>query len=196
MYLVKDIYGIVEKWNFANIYELGNNNKVYTKDTITIKKIEDILKSERIEEAGNLIRQKFEVLLYELSKILAIGAVEDSKQILHRIENSKNLYFRSGKTTPDLVDELIGILKNEDSETITLKRIDLKIKDYQKNSFDILMQILKRLKLYRKVTMHPMSHGVTGQHSFTRKEIEESLAPLKKLEKSLKNLIDTDVAGI
>ena len=66
----------------------------------------------------------------------------------------------------------------------------------KQNDFPNLQQILKQLKLYRKVTMHPMSHGTVGQTAFTTKEIEQSLDLLERFEARLKAFVDQNVSGI
>lgn len=196
LYLINEIYNASNNWIFANAYEFHNENKIYTKNIIT--SVADIKASyiegaANVEDVGNKIRQKFEVLLYEYSKLLMIGAVEESNKILSRIELSKNLYYKNGKTASDLVDELERTINN--NITYNLKRrLNTKIAEYKQEDFNNIKQILSGLKLYRKITMHPMSHGILGQTPFTVKEIEKSLELLQKFEKHLKNLVDKKIS--
>jgi len=90
IYLVNDIYKIKDKWQFANLYEIGNEHKIYMNpskkkglklDTLAIK-LESLTEA-TIATSGNEFRQKFEILLYEFSKILMVGGVEDTKNILN-----------------------------------------------------------------------------------------------------------------
>ena len=199
-YLINDIYKTNPKWLFANIYEFNNDNKLFLKNSI--KKVSDIKQlyetdRRQVEQVGNEIWQKFEVLLYEFSKILMIGAVEDSTKILEYLENSKNIYYNNGKTASELIEDLISIIDRTYPAHVDIKPIlKLKIHEYKQNDFPNLQQILKQLKLYRKVTMHPMSHGTVGQTAFTTKEIEQSLDLLERFEARLKAFVDQNVSGI
>lgn len=208
MYLIEDIYKINDNWNFGNIYELNNNNKLYLRKNVeNVSKIKTAFKTinsddidvpEQYERIGNRIRKKFEVLLYEYSKLLMIGAVEDSKSILNRLENSKNLYFHNNdnkKTASDLVDEIDTILNLPNPQNLQNSLLG-KINSYKQNDFDHIKKILKGLKLYRKITMNPMSHGHIGQPAFTHTEIKQTLKLLEILERKLKHLINSDASGM
>jgi len=217
MYLVNDIYKTSNQWKLANLYEINGEHKLSIKKSLgkvskiterykngikvnTINcsecnnKIEDIYQNVDINEIGNQIRQKFEVLLYEFSKLLMIGGVEDSKKIIERIENSKNIYFYNKKTASDLLDELYEVLSLENPQNLQ-NSLKTKIERYRQNGFSDIQDVVRNLKLYQKVTLHPMSHGTIGQSSFTTNEIEESLDLLEKFENYIKDLIDSDVDG-
>jgi len=195
MYLVNDIYKVPTKWKFANVYEIDNKHKLYIKGGIdTVGKIRDFYGQNNgdIEGVGNKIRQRFEVLLYEFSKLLMVGAVEDSKKIIERIENTNNVYFNNKKTASDLVDELDEIVNLTNLQNLQ-NRLKSKINSYKKDRFQNFKEIIRDLKLYQKVTLHPMSHGTIGQSSFTQTDIAQSLDLLEKFENYLKDLIDSDV---
>lgn len=185
-------------WEFANLYEIAGKNKLYLKSTTeTIEIIKsDYEKGVAPEKIGNRIRQKFEVLLYEYSKLLMIGAVEDSKKVLARIENNKSLYLKEKLTASNLVDELVSLLKRNPYPPGLKGILENRINSYSYNEFPNLKKILQDLKIYKKVTMHPMSHGTIGGSTFSTKEIENSLMLLEKLEKHFEKLIGSDVSGI
>ncbi len=111
MYIIYDIYNSnnklkKEKWKFANLYEINNKHKIYTKDDIEkICDIEvDYNKADKdISLIGNRLRQKFEILLYEFSKLITIGAVEESRKIIEHIGNGKALYQKGTKSSIDLI---------------------------------------------------------------------------------------------
>jgi energy-coupling factor transporter ATP-binding protein EcfA2 len=206
MYLIKDIYSTDNKlkqdrWVFSNLYEINGVHKLYIKNPDNrVSQIRDALNAGVTppDEIGNKIRQRFEVLLYEFSKLFMVGAVEDSKKILERIENSKSVFFKKkitrkgkNKTASDLVDELGTLISNGSSQN----DLNSKISEYKKDGFRDIQDTIRKLKLYQKVTLHPMSHGAIGQSSFTINEIDESLDLLEKFETYLKNLIDNDVDG-
>ena len=204
MYLINDkICETSKEWQFANLYEIGKEHKIYINDDfIAIDNIEKEYSQEKnkpnpiFTEIGNKLRQKFERLLYELSKIMMIGGVEESNKILESILENQNIYIlkyedRTGnkkkikfKNANDLSIEIKAISTN-------LSDIQTKISEYELNDFDEIKVILKTLKLYRKVTMHSLSHGQTGQHNWSDKEIKQTLILLKKLETNIKDLTNS-----
>ncbi|WP_420572479.1 AAA family ATPase [Kordia sp.] len=194
-HIVSDIHKESARWNYGNMYEFDGDNKFYIKKfKEPVKEIHNFYKKnpDKIEEVGNKIRKRFEILLYEFSKLLMIGAVEDNKKILERILFQKNRYHKQSKNTSDLVDELHTILYSDNKYNLE-DRLKKKILEYQKDDFKNIRYTLTKLKLYQKTTMHPMSHGTLGQTTFSVKEIENSLTLLEKLEKQLKDLVDKDV---
>lgn len=197
MYLINDTFRTRDNWIFGNMYEYEKRSRFFIKDQIQkVEQIQKIFKDtpEEIDRIGNIIRQKFEVLLYEYSKLFMIGAVEDSNKILDRIIQSKCLYYNNKKTAIELVDELHQILNNG-VYTKLRERLNSKISSFSKNNFSNLQQILIDIKLYRKLTLHPLSHGRRGLTTFTAKEIEKSIDVLKKLEDNLKAITDKDISG-
>lgn len=197
MYLVNDIYKSQNRWQFANVYETEGKHKLYIKGNIdTVSKIRTFYQQNHveIESVGNKIRQRFEVLLYEFSKLLMVGAVEDSKKIMERIENSNNIYFNNKKTASDLLDE-IGNILNEQAPQNLQSRLNSQIQSYKKDGYQELQNVIRSLKLYQKVALHPMSHGTSGQSSFSTTDIGQSLDLLEKFETYIKDLIGSDVDG-
>jgi energy-coupling factor transporter ATP-binding protein EcfA2 len=198
MYMVNDIEKNSNRWKYVNLYEINGEHRIYIKDGI--ERVADIKNyfnqsGSDISIVGNKIRQKFEILLYEFSKLLMVGAVEDSKKILERIENGKNIYFKNklikkdkNKTASHLIDEILEMDSLEDN-------IKDKILEYKKDGFKDIQKVVRELKLYQKVTLHPMSHGTIGESSFTINEIGQSLDLLEKFEGYLKGLSDSDVDG-
>ncbi len=194
IYLIKH-YKIDNNWKFANLYEINGEHKIYIKNTIEkVKDIrEDYKTNSDIDVIGNKIRQKFEILLYEFSKLIMINSIEDSKEIIKRIENSKNIYFYNKKTASDLVDELEEIISSDNHHNLQ-NRLKQKINLYKKD-FQKIKDIVNTLKIYQKVTLHTMSHGTIGQNSFTTKEIRETFNLLEKFEKSIITLINDNIDG-
>lgn len=200
MYLVNDIYYNTNQWLFANLYEINNEHKLYIKAELTVDKIKTEYRDspENIESIGNDIRKRFEQLLHELSKLFMIGAVEDSKKIIEHIENDKAIYWKKkvskkdkDKTATNLLNDIENILNSEQLK----EEIESKISEYKLEDLKNFKTIIKELKLYQKVTMHPMSHSSDGLSSFTQREIEVSLILLEKFEKSIKDLVGSDVDG-
>lgn len=203
MYVIGSIDSTMDKWTFSNLYEINNTHKVYIKSEIervqTIKHDFVALPANPlaadIDSIGNRIRKKFEVLLYEYSKLLMIGSVEDSSKILDRITQGKPAYYKEKNTASDLIDEIEVVLNENNSNNLT-QRLQTKINNYKNPQFANFQKILKELKLYQKVTMHPMSHGVAGMPTFTIKEIEKSIELLKKMEDYLKEMVNSNVAVV
>lgn len=197
-YMINDIkYNNTQKWSIYNLYETTDNIKIYeSKDRLKIGK-EDEEKTikyrfknlkdngetaeDNFEKLGNDLRKKFERLLYEFSKLLLIGGVEESNKILENIE--KNDF---------MVLDYYKILNLLDSG----KMDKIKLINHKIEKFDLIKDILKDLKLYRKVMMHPLSHSTDyGEPNYDRKEIEKTIKLLEVLEKNIKDLIDKKVDG-
>lgn len=202
-YIINEIDNSSHKWAYANVFEINNVHKIYMKSEIErVKSIKDDFialtlpaTAENIEGIGNRVRKKFEILLYEYSKLMMIGAVEDSNKILVRIMNSEAAYYKEGNTASDLVDEIELILRENNNNNL-ISRLQTKIDAYKSVDFENFKKILKELKLYQKVTMHPMSHGVNGMPNFTIKEIDKSITLLEKMEGYLKELVDGNVVSV
>ena len=206
MYLVNDIYTQDiklnrSKWKFANLYEIENKHKIYinpsNKKRLELSVLENKLNSltnENSESIGNEFRQKFEILLYEFSKILMIGGVEETKNILEILIKQKKLYFyKDGNELKGSLELLQEIEKVIDSGTTNIDDIKSVFEKYTITDFNIIHQTLRDLKLFQKVQLHPLSHGQIAQSNFTIKEAKESLFLLKKLEKSIFDLINKQV---
>ncbi|OJW34084.1 MAG: hypothetical protein BGO54_05285 [Sphingobacteriales bacterium 46-32] len=203
MFMVRTSVTNHEHWAFANLYEINNAHKLYIKSEIErskkIKADYEALPLPQatfdIENIGNRIRKKFETLLYEYSKLLMIGAVEESKKILERLSQGKPVYFKYEKNASDLVDTIEAALADPNDFNIKA-RLQAMIDEYKLAEFANFRTILKELKLYQKVTMHPMSHGVDGINTFTTKEIANSITILEKMEGYLKDIVDSDVSVV
>jgi len=203
MYIINDIYVTRDKWTFSNLYEINNSHKLYIKSEIErVRAIKDDFNNlsqtpavAEIENIGNRIRKKFEILLYEYSKLLMIGTVEDSKKILERITQGKPAYYNNAKTASDLIDNIEQILAENNQFNLNT-RLQNEINSYKNTEFGNFRKTLTELKLYQKVTMHPMSHGVGGMATFTIKEIKESIDLLQKMEDYLKDMVGQNVVAI
>lgn len=204
-FLIHDYHKNESKWAFANLYEINTKNKLYQKEArITAKKLieefEDIVDNDpaKIELLGNRIRQKFETMLYELSKLLLLGTLDESNAIIERIGNSQALYYKKDKSIYDLIDEINGLLTpTSTNKSAKIKsKISAKIQEYKVAEFDNIKYIVKELTLYRKITLHPMSHAAMGLTTFTVKELEHSLFLIQKLETALKAVVNKNVSTI
>ena len=82
-------------------------------------------------------------------------------------------------------------ITEDDGKGYLASKIRSKISSFESSLFDELKESIKNLKLYRKVTMHSLSHGQTGQHNWSDKEIKQTLILLKKLETNIKDLTNS-----
>lgn len=203
MFMIWEIYRTAQRWVFANLYEIGNSHKLYIKSEIervanlktAFLALSDASSAEEIEALGNRLRKKFETLLYEYSKLLMIGAVEDSKKILQRILSSKSAFYKSKDTASDLIDSIVSILDENNPNNLN-GRIRSKINEFTNDGLANFKKTIADLKLYQKVTMHPMSHGQFGATSFTMRELEKSVDLLEKMETYLKDMVDDNVVAV
>lgn len=174
-----------EKWKFATLYEIGDEHKVYIKDSIVTSASirQEYENTNNIEEIGNKVRQKFEVLLYEVAKLIGTGAVESSKSIVDKISSSNEMFIKCDA----LIKDIENLLCQEDTTNLKTD-IETKIEEYKYSDFKNLKNIVASMKLYQKVTLHPMSHGQIGAVDFTQKELEASMDIIEELEKTLGRL--------
>lgn len=119
---------------------------------------------------------------------MIVGGVEDSNKILNSIINKNRFYKNGKKDSNNLIEEIEEILNDNNALTHMKTRINKKISQYKIEKLDNINYILKTLKLYRKVSLHQLSHGQLGETNFTKKEIEESLKLLFQLEENLKDI--------
>ena len=81
-------------------------------------KIEKNKLSPSFESIGNRLRQRFEVLLYELARLLQIGHFEESKSIISSLvdDNNRSVFLRMEGdrhlNTYTLLEDLVGIFEN------------------------------------------------------------------------------------
>lgn len=190
-YLVNESSTAKGKWNFFNLYESSQSSVLYEqKERVCINDISkrfNLLREvgeaqyESYQMLGNDIRKKFERLLFEFSKLLSIGAVEESKNILAGL-------IKYNKPVLDVGKLLAAI----DADDIDVSKIQaLKVDD-----FKLVKDIIIELKAYQKVMMHPLSHSTDyGEPSYTVKEIESGIKLVKLLESNLKHLLNKKVDG-
>ena len=190
-------------WINMNLYEIYSKHKIYSKTDIEkVKDIIDIYSNINsnttydIEDIGNKVRKRFEIILNELSKILMLNGLEDYGKILDRICNSRSIFLQpDGRNVYDLIDEVDSLLTKNIPDHKIKKLLRDKINSY-KLDLDNVKDILKNLKIYQKVTLHPLSHGSNGMPTFTLKEIGVSLSLLAKLEKCVEDLMETNVTSV
>ena len=176
--------------------------RIFTKhfqEDDSIEKIEEDLKNgATLENAGNRIRQIFEIQVHTLAKIIISGGIEDSKNILARLKNGEPIYYNNGKDVFDLVNriESYANVLSFDKNTLSNK-ILTEINSYKNDaSLTSLRVILKEMTLFQKVSLHPTSHGTEGLTPVSQKELKESLALVKKIAGHLKSIDRPDIVNM
>jgi len=209
MYLVNDVYKIKSVWQYANLYEIGSEHKLYMNDNlIELPKLRKKIYGQNPDYTvlGNQLRQKFERLLYEFSKVIMIGGVEESNKILELLDKEENVYLLRDeyrdtqnkkrvkyKNSNDLVLEIEELIDNNKA----IGDIKSKILEY-KEVDDLLpdmIYIVRELKLYQKVSLHSLSHGQMGQNPVSQKEIKKSLELLEYFQNKIQFLTNKKVDG-
>ncbi|MFZ3054303.1 MAG: ATP-binding protein [Sulfuricurvum sp.] len=188
-------------WQYVNIYEINDKHSLFSSGNDKV--LEDIeaeinsgsLSETKITCIGNQLRQKFEQILYEFSKIIMIGGVEESNKILNAILNDKMYINFQGGDCCDLIREIESLISIDTNDGYLKTKVNSQINKYKVIGMDQIKEVLVTLKLYRKVSMHSLSHGGTGQHGIQPKEIKQTLALLKNLETNIKGLINANTDG-
>lgn len=187
-------------WIFYNLYNFGEQHKIYSQDVDTSEKIKtDFNKSnESIDIIGNRIRRLFEIRVHELAKIIISGGLEECKYILDRIVRGDPVYYKDEKDVYDLVKVI------EDKAKVTVftreklsKEILTTIEEYKSDqTLTNIKEILKHMTLFQKISLHPTSHGTLDLTPVSAKEIKESIQLLEKMEKCLNSLRDKNVVNV
>lgn len=201
-FLIFEHYKRNSKWEFANLYEINTRNNLFYKSSrITAQELIDQFNGianndpNQIDILGNRIRQKFEILLYEFSKLSLTGALDESSAIIDRIGKRQDIYCKDGKSIYNLIDEINDLILNNSNKKLK-EKIKQKIQEYRVANLANFKHITKELTLYRKITLHPMSHGTVGLTTFTTKEIYQSLLLIKELESILKDMVNKNTYTI
>ena len=138
---------------------------------------------------GNKVRKCFEERLHELSFMLSIGNLEETKGIIRRIADHKTVYWKNNSTLQDLLTEIEALIPTITDQNIR-NAINSKIGEYKLKNAQKLQNIVCNLRLYQKVAMHPLSHVALGVPHYSKKDIRQSIILLEKLDDCIKSIID------
>lgn len=186
-----------EKWIRYRLFKYDDKHFFLDGHEKTTKEIKDSLDNIPGNDIGNELRQRFEVLVYELSRLNNIGELQETRTLLDRLckkDVPAYLYVENGKckTVYDLVGEIYSNVTNGNSFQLA-KRLKDKIDSYRNNAF--LNQIqpwLVDLRLMQKVALHQASHGHEHINPSEPAEITYTLALLEKLERALNSVTYTE----
>lgn len=176
------IFNLYERNNRTVLYEKSDRMKMeYLKERFNELKASGENEIHSFQSFGNDIRKKFERLLFEFSKLLTIGGVEETKNILDSI-------YKRNFAVLD-IDKLLNVVGED--------RINQgNVNNLKFSEFALVRDIILELKTYQKVMMHPLSHSTDyGEPSYSIKEIEVAIKLLDKLEKNIKDFINQKVEG-
>ena len=176
-------------WNYYCIYSIGDNCNCYLEkknnrsDVQTIK--EGIKNSiPPYDEMGNKLRQVFEMFVHKLARRLQTGGIEESSTLLNRIQNKETIYLKESENADVLVDKISNLINEEPyKDTELSNRLSSLIDEYSLKDFNMIKEALLDLQLFQKVALHPSSHGKIGLSPVSRKELDESIVLIEKLEK-------------
>lgn len=190
-YIISEIEHKNHEWNFFKLYLFGDQHRLEKVARIKIKDLREELNNATysLDDLGNRVRKCFEEELHELSSQLTVGNLEETKDIIKRISESKEVYWKPKASLHDLISDIEKIIPSISDNCIKNKLRD-KIKSYKINNVSVLQDTINKLKLYQKVSMHPLSHGVLGIPHFQQKDVEQSLILLEQLDKCIHSIID------
>lgn len=190
-YIISEIEHRKREWNFFKLYIWGDQHRLEKVARIKIKDLREELNNATysLNDLGNRVRKCFEEELHELSSQLTVGNLEETKDIIKRISESKEVYWKPKASLHDLISDIEKIIPSISDNYIKNKLRD-KIKSYKITNVSVLQDTINKLKLYQKVSMHPLSHGVLGIPHFQQKDVEQSLILLEQLDKCIHSIID------
>ena len=186
-----------DKWIRYRLFKYDEKHFFLDGNEKTTKDIKDSINNIPDNEIGNELRKRFEVLVYELSRLNNIGELQETRTLLDRLcKKGTPAYFsvENGKckTVYDLLGEIYSNVTNGNSYQLA-KRLKDKIDSYRNNAFlDQIQPWLVDLRLMQKVALHQASHGHEHINPSEPAEITYTLALLEKLERALNSVTHTE----
>lgn len=190
-YIITHIERKDSNWTFKKLYLIGDEHRIEEIHKKNIKKLKNEFRKStcNLDDLGNKIRKCFEELLHELASKLTVGNLEETRDIINRIGQSKDIYWKPNESLHDLISQIETIIATT-SDTQVKTKLQQIIGEYKLTNATVLQDTIKKLKLYQKVSMHPLSHGVLGVPHFQQKDVEQSLILLEKLDTCVHSIID------
>lgn len=189
-------------WKCINLFVSEDKHKLLDYVPDNIGKIKSDYESNNGDPTiGNRLRQHFERLLYELSKILQVGPFYESADLISSIVNKRHIYLnvpRSGKAN-DGYRMLEDIRKTYKYWTPCDWKVNLekKLTEYNAtNDFNHLKSVIDDVVLYQKVALHQSSHGHAGINTISDKEIRSTIYLLEQMENAVRKNKDKNVYTI
>lgn len=185
-------------WIFQNIYLTNAGPHQYFYDEFgNAREILDQFNNGMISPGtvGNILRKRFEAVVYELAKAIQVGEVHQATNLVARmLDSTRPLYVRrnNGKYYggDDLVNEIKTIISSADSAKNKLLKISNEISKYATDAdMQKILPIIKEMHFFEKIMIHQLSHGATAMPNFNKKEVENALKMLVSLESLVKQYV-------
>ncbi len=195
-----DLYDNANNWEWKSLYESSQSVPLLINADLcgNDESIDDIVKdfknkSETLCEIGNRIRKKLESTLYECVRYMQFGNYHEVSKIFDSLvsEKPERVYLRRDgdkiKTVYDLIEELRNIVNDNNNRGHLRDTLMKRFKKYDvNNEMETILPMLKDMKLFQKLLLHPLSHATEATPTFSKKEIEVTLTLLIKIDKLLK----------
>lgn len=188
----------VDDWMFQNIYLTNAGPQQYYYDEFgNAQEILDQFYCGMLTPGtvGNVLRKRFEAIIYELAKAIQVGEIHQATSLVGRLLDTKRpLYVRRHKGCylggDDLVREIQSIIGSADSANDKLKKISFEIGKYATDAdLQKILPIIKEMHFFEKIMIHQLSHGATAMPNFNQKEVENALKMLVSLEALVKQYV-------
>jgi len=190
-----------DQWKGFHIVEqAGDASVVKTIHRNTTQINRDYTPGHNEVATGNALRQRFEYLVQEFSKLVCVGGMAETGLILNNINDGKDIYFqwdavnKKSLTVYDLIIEIANAVRADTSGSALSSQINVILSQYNAN-IDIiqLKNTLSELMIFQKVSMNPTSHSTGTATMTTQNEIQRSIALMFKLEECMNKLVGRDL---
>lgn len=193
-------WGEKDKWLTFKIVEKDGDAEVVKTESESARKINNRYHPGGNESViGNSIRQRFECLVQEFSKLICVGGIAETGQILNEINRNDTIYLKQDSTNKvltiyDMIKEISSVINKDTSGSAISVQLKGILNDYKANTDIIqLRNALSELMIYQKVSLNPLSHSTGYTPMTTTQEIKRSLALLFKMENLMNGLIHRDI---
>lgn len=193
-------WGEKDKWLTFKIVEKDGDAEVVKTEGESARKINNRYHPGGNESViGNSIRQRFECLVQEFSKLICVGGIAETGQILNEINRNDTIYLKQDSTNKvltiyDMIKEISSVINKDTSGSAISVQLKGILNDYKANTDIIqLRNALSELMIYQKVSLNPLSHSTGYTPMTTTQEIKRSLALLFKMENLMNGLIHRDI---
>lgn len=192
------------QWKLYQVVEYPGNSVIVVKGAVDeAYKIKNAYRPGVNEGViGGRIRKRFEQLVQEVSEMIYSGGLSETSDILNSIAVTKKLYYEFDEpnkelhTVYDLVDELDRIIKAAPASQLKTDLDEVMARYASGTELDCLKEILCDLRVYQKVSMHPLSHSVGPVSFTTQRECDRAISLLIQMEKHIGKLKGLDLYSI
>lgn len=199
-YSFSTAWGEKDRWIGFNIVEKTQDAEIHTLDSKPTKVIKNTYRPGGELNAGNQLRQRFEYLVQEFSKLVCVGGIAEVGTVLNAINKNDEIYYKwdtAGKrvlTIYDMIKEIANEVNADTSGSALSLRLKQIFGDYMANSDIVqLRNSLSELMIFQKVSLNPLSHSTGYTPMTTSHEVYRSIDLLLKLEEQMNKLVGRDI---